>query len=111
MAAFKELDPEVARKAVEGYVDELDSEARSLDQLYASFKCPRGCGALHRENDTRHAFGDPNILVPRSLLRCRNCGYLIEPHTRMVLESGNAGKIPVESSPLILPGRKMVGKP
>lgn len=109
MKGFQELDPEVARKAIEGYEDELDSEARSLDRLYASFSCPRGCGSLHRENDTRHAFADPTVLVPRSLLRCKNCGFLIEPHTRMLLESGNAGKIPVESSPLILPGRKMVG--
>lgn len=109
MSAFTELDPEVALKAVEGYEDVLDAEARTLDQLYSSFRCPRGCGSLHREIDGRHAFADPNILVPRSLLRCKNCGYLIEPHSRVVIESGNAGKIELDNSPIIQPGRKMVG--
>lgn len=111
MSKYTELDPEVARQALEGYVDELDAEARELDKFYAAFKCPRGCsGSLHREIDGRHAFSDPNVLVPRSMLRCKVCGYLIEPHSRVVLDSGNAGKMEVESSPLILPGRRMVGK-
>lgn len=96
-------------KAVEGYEDVLDEEARNLDKLYSSFSCPRKCGPLRREIDSNHVFADRNTLVPRSLLRCDNCGYLIEPHSRVVLESGNAGKIEVESSPLILPGRKMAG--
>jgi|SRR5688572_11069602 len=109
MGPMKELDPEVARKAVEGYEDVLGAEAKALDDLYSTFKCPRGCGALHREIDSRHAFADPNILVPRSLLKCHNCGYLIEPHSRVVIESGDASKIPVESSPIIQPGRRMVG--
>lgn len=109
MAGPVELDPEVARKAIEGYEDVLTEEGQRLDALYQSFRCPRGCGPLHRENDSRHAFADPNVLVPRSLLRCKNCGFLIEPHSRTVIESGSAGKIPVESSPLILPDRKMIG--
>jgi hypothetical protein len=109
MAAFKELDPAVALAAIEGYDDVLGPEAQALDEFHRSFSCPRGCGPLHREIDPRHTFADPNRLVPRSLLRCGNCGYLVEPHTRMVLESGNAGKMQVESSPIIQPGRKMVG--
>lgn len=106
---FQELDPEVARAAIEGYEDVLDAEARELDEFYSGFKCPRGCGSLHRETDPRHAFADPNTLVPRSMLRCRNCGYLVEPHTGMIVESGSAGKIELDSSPIIQPGRKMVG--
>lgn len=109
MATYTELDPEVARKAIEGFEDVLTEEGQKLDALYRSFTCPRGCGSLHRETDSRHAFSDPDMLVARSLLRCSNCGYLIEPHTRVVIESGNAGKIELESSPLILPGRKMAG--
>lgn len=108
MAAYKELDPAVALRAIEGFVDELLPEAEKLDELYDSFTCPRGCGRLQRETDPRHAFADPGTLVPRSLLRCSNCGFLIEPHTRVVLESGNASKIPVESSPILQPGRRRV---
>lgn len=109
MGTFKELDAETARLAVEGYEDILGPQAEALDKHYRSFKCPRGCGALHRENDSRHAFADPDVLVPRSLLRCKNCGYLIEPHSRVVIESGNPGKIELDNSPIIQPGRKMVG--
>jgi len=108
MAVFRELDPEVARKAIEGFTDELTQEASELDAFYRTFKCPRHCGTLQREIDPKHVFGDPNTLTPRSLLRCNNCGFLIEPHTRVVLESGSASKIPVESSPILQPGRERV---
>lgn len=110
MATYKELDPEVARRAIEGFEDELDAEAKALDEFYSKFKCPRGCyNKLQREIDGRHAFADPGTLVPRSLLRCRTCGYLVEPHSGTILESGNPGKMEVESSPLILPGCKIIG--
>ena len=109
MAVYRELDPAVALAAIEGFDNVLDEEALALDQLYRSFKCPRMCGPLHRETDPRHAFADPDTLVPRSLLRCPNCGFLIEPHTRVVLESGNASKIPIESSPILQPGRRRIG--
>jgi hypothetical protein len=108
MAVYSELDPEVARQAIEGFEDVLTPEAQRLDALYSSFTCPRGCGSLHRQNDAKHAFADPDTLVPRSLLHCTNCGFTIEPHTRVVLESGSAGKIPVESSPIFQPGRPRV---
>jgi hypothetical protein len=110
MSVFIELDPNVARAAIEGYEDVLSAEARELDRLYATFKCPRGCGRLQREIDARHTFSDENYLTGRALLRCKNCSFLIDPHTRIVLESGNASKIPVESSPIIQPGRDMVGE-
>jgi hypothetical protein len=109
MAVYQELDPEVARKAIEGFEDVLTPQIEKLDQLYQSFSCPRGCGALQRQNEAKHAFSDPDTLVPRSLLHCANCGFTIEPHTRVVLESGSAGKIPVESSPILQPGRQRVG--
>jgi hypothetical protein len=109
MPAFKELDPEVALAAIAGYEDVLTEEGQRLDAFYRAFRCPRGCGPLNREHDPAHTFSDPNTLVPRSLLRCKNCGYLVEPHTNVVLDSGNAGKIELDSSPIIQPGRKMAG--
>jgi hypothetical protein len=110
MAVFKELDPAVALAAIQGYTDELTEEAAELDKFYGSFKCPRGCGKLNREIDPRHTFSDDSYLVGRSLLRCRNCKYLIDPHTRIVLESGDASKIDVETSPLIQPGEDILGE-
>jgi hypothetical protein len=110
MSAIKELDPEVAQAAIKDYEDALSSEAQELDKLYHSFKCPRGCGQLQREIDARHTFSDENYLVGRALLRCKNCGYLIDPHTHIILESGSASKIPVESSPILQPGRDLIGE-
>lgn len=110
MAVFKEMDPEVALAAIEGYGDVLSEESQEVDELYRSFKCPRGCGGLHREFDPRHAFSDERYLTARALLRCKNCGFLIDPHTRIVLESGSASKIPVESSPILLPDQQMLGE-
>jgi hypothetical protein len=101
MGVFKELDPAIALKLIEGFQDELSPEAKKLDTFYRQFKCPRGCGDLQKEFDIRHTFSDENFLTPRALLRCSNCRYLIDPHSALVLDSGNPAKIPVEVLPII----------
>jgi len=88
VSAFKELDPEIAFKAIEGFTDELESESTALEAFYRQFSCPWGCGSLHKETDIRHAFSDPDTLVPRSLLRCGLCRHLVDPHSGVVLEKG-----------------------
>ena len=93
VGAFKEMDPKLAQKLIEGIEDELAPEARAQDALYAQFRCPRGCGVLQREHDPRHAFSG-DTLVARALLRCPNCRYLVDPHTNIVLESGSPAKMP-----------------
>jgi hypothetical protein len=105
VSVFKALDPEIAWKLIEGHEDVLSPEAKALDTLYRQFRCPRCSEALSKEFDGRHAFSDSETLVPRALLRCLNCGYLVDPHTNVVLESGNPAKIPVEVSPIIMPTR------
>ena len=110
MAVFSEMDPAVALAAIEGYEDELTEEATSLDKMYASFTCPRGCGRLQREIDPRHTFSDSSYLVGRALLRCSVCQYLIDPHTRIVLDSGDASKMDLETSPILQPGKKLLGE-
>ncbi len=87
--SFKELDPELAWKLIEGFENVLDPEAKKLDAFYRQFAC-RSCGStsLSRETDVGHAFRDPDTLVPRSLLRCRLCGELQDPHTGIILSRG-----------------------
>lgn len=102
MSVYRTLDPEVAWKLIEGYEDVLSGEARKFDTFYRQFNCPRCKETLVKEFDSRHAFSDPNTLIPRALLRCQGCGFLVDPHTNVVLNSGNAAKMPVETSPLIL---------
>jgi hypothetical protein len=98
---YTELDPLIAWKAIEGYEDVLQAEAKGLDAFYRQFRCPRCKGELQKEFDGRHAFSDSNTANPRALLRCPNCRFLTEPHTNLVLESGSPAKIPLEAIPIL----------
>ncbi len=91
--AIIELDPLVARKLIEGYSDELSPEAKALEALYRLVMCP-ACGEHGtKEFDARprgHVFADPNVLVPRALLRCSACRCLYNPH---ILDSGGRAMV------------------
>lgn len=102
MSVFQPLDPEVAWKLIEGHEDVLAPEAKALDAFYRQFSCPRCREPLVKQFDSRHVFSDQDTMGPRALLCCQGCGYLIDPHTRIVLNTGNPAKVPVETSPLIL---------
>lgn len=100
---FKELDPELAWKSIEGYQNELVPEQRALDSFYRQFKCPRCGGNCRKETlNAVHAFADPETLVPRSVLRCLSCDCLFDPHTGIRLEMGNPAKVPPDI-PIIRP--------
>ena len=101
MRVYKELDPVLAWKLIEGYENALDPELKGQDAFYRQFRCPRCKGELQKEFDGRHAFSDPNVIVARALLRCAICRYLIDPHSRIVLESGSPAKMPIEMIPPI----------
>jgi DNA-directed RNA polymerase subunit RPC12/RpoP len=101
MGVIKELDPELVWKSIEGYEPILEGEARKLDTFYRQYRCPRCKGDLQKEFDGRHAFSDSDSLIARALLRCPTCRYIIDPHTNLVLESGNPAKMPFDSIPLI----------
>lgn len=103
MSTFKEMDPKLVLAAIEGIEDVLTPEAERLSALYSSFKCPRCQCELQKEFDPRHAFADSNTMNARALLRCTNCRYLIDPHSNLVVEYGDASKMPVESIPIIDP--------
>jgi hypothetical protein len=106
MSVFKELDPEVIRKALEGYSDILTPEAARLESLYKSKKCPRCLSGLQKEFDPRHVFADQDVSVPRALLRCAICRYCVDPHSNLIIEYGDASKIPVESAIHIIDPKK-----
>lgn len=101
MPVYKPMDPQLVWKLVEGYQDELGGEAKKQDAFYRQFSCPRGCGKLQKEFSMPHVFSDDQSLTARALLRCQNCRYLVDPHTNLVLESGSAAKIPVETLPVV----------
>lgn len=93
---YIELDPAVALKAIEGYTNELDPEARTLDAFYRQHACPRCKGACRKEIVAGHAFSGDS-LVPRSVLRCETCSHLFDPHSGITLEMGHrtCGGLPI----------------
>jgi hypothetical protein len=108
VTVFKEMDPELAWKAIEGQKDILTSEAEKQDAFYQQFTCPRCQCHLTKEFDPRTAFSGGS-LIAKALLKCDNCGYRIEPHTRVVVNFGDASKIPVEVLPIL--GGKYIEDP
>lgn len=103
MPVFKEMDPELVWAALEGHKDVLTPEAESLERMYRTCRCPRCKTELQKEFDPNHVFADENVSVPRALLRCTSCRYLLNPHNNMIIEYGDASKTPVESIPIIDP--------
>ena len=101
MSTYKELDPEMAWKAIEGHENILSPAAKAQEAFYRQFRCPRCRQGLEKEFDPRHTYADPDSIVARALLRCGNCSYLIDPHSDIVLEYGDASKIPIEAIPII----------
>lgn len=100
MPVFKEMDPELIWRAIEGYTDEITPAVKTRDAFYRQFRCPRCDCELNKEFDVRTCFNGEDI-APKAQLRCPNCSYLVEPHTNVVIEFGDASKIPVYAIPLL----------
>lgn len=85
---FVEMDPALVRKAIEGYQNELGPEQLKLEAFYRQFRCQRCKSVCRKEYDAKHAFSDPDSLVPRALLRCTGCEALFDPFNGLLLELG-----------------------
>lgn len=89
---FIELDPEVARKAIEGHEDVLAGEQRAAEALYRQHRdCPRGCGPTMEKSagPASWAFGDDNWHIPRCLVKCRHCGCTKDPFGGIMVSLGD----------------------
>lgn len=100
MPLFHEMDPLLIQEALKDEKDILSSAVEEQESFYKSFHCPRCKCDLQKEFDSRHVFSAGNI-IPRALLRCPICKYLIDPHSNIILESGDASKIPIELIPYL----------
>jgi rubredoxin len=92
MGVFEEADPQLIWKAIEGYTDALSEPAQEQSELYRKYRCPRCRCGLQKEFDPRVGWKDTPL--PQFLLKCDNCGYMIDPSTDMVIQYGNASKVP-----------------
>lgn len=71
---FKELDPDDARRAVEGIDDILTERSKALSERLGNLVCPK-C------NGTNFAFSyhfTPNDPLPVATATCQDCGRVIE---------------------------------
>lgn len=95
---IRELNPELARKAIEGYADALAPAVRVQEAFYRQFVCI-SCGS---SNLTKEYIGGPagrgttwtGDVLPNAMLRCTQCRLLFNPHTRMVIEVGEEVAVP-----------------
>lgn len=101
---FQLLDPEVARKAIEGIPDALTGENVKAEALYRAHRmCKNGCGPTMEKHPggPAFAFADPDWLIPRCLLKCHACGFVLNPFDGMVVELGDRNKAVHGDVPII----------
>lgn len=100
---FQLLDPETARKAVEGVPDVLSGQSKMAEAIYRQhLDCPNGCGPTMEKHfgGVSFAFSDGDWLIPRCLMKCHACGHTKNPFDGMTVERGNKdvakfGHIPI----------------
>ncbi len=95
MALFKELDPDIIRRAVQGHEDVLGPAHIKQEAFYRQFQCPRCKCSMDKEFKSGAAF-DGESLVARALLRCPLCNLLLAPNTILILENGRDPLLPDE---------------
>lgn len=90
--AFKEMDPEVVRKLLEGHENVIAPEVAKEQVFFKSVACP-SCGDFHTEPrvNPKRPFVSGQILSNK-LLCCLSCGAEFDPHTRII------SKVPTVSS-------------
>ncbi len=92
---FQTMNPEDARKALEGFSDELASEHKRAEAIYRQHQlCPNGCGPTMEKHGAgpSFAFSDPNWSIPRCLMKCHVCGCVRNPFDGMIVELGDTKK-------------------
>ena len=97
---FKEMDPQIALKLLEGHQDILTQQAEAHERFYANQSCPRCGGGCRRIGDLRTMFKEGEAL-PRYLLECLACSCVFDPHTGMILEMGNIGQAVEPAIPIL----------
>lgn len=97
---LRPLPPEVIRKMIEGHTDELTELAKERARLIEQMPCPRCRSAMEQRLHPSFAF-TPDDPLPRSVACCTECGCTVDPKNGIVLDVGDATKIPDPPIPII----------
>lgn len=90
--AFKVMDQEAARKALEGHPNVLKSAVEEHQKKFKSLKCPACGGSCMPFVDATRPFVEGEIL-PNYLARCTSCGVEFDPHTGIQLTIPKPSKV------------------
>lgn len=99
---FQEMDPDLARKLIEGYPPELEGEFLKRAAFYRQFNCPR-CGGACGEHFISVAHAISEDMLPRSGLKCSMCDCVFDPHSGLIIELGNLANINERVPPTLTP--------
>lgn len=84
MKPFKEMDPDVVRKLVEGQENVVKPAVEKEQQFFKTSSCPN-CSAYEVESrvNTKRPFIQGSILANKILV-CLCCGTEFEPYTKVI---------------------------
>lgn len=94
---FKEMDPALAEKLVEGYENELLPEYEAQERRYAVQTCPECGGACEKTFLSLEHSMPRGAIVPRSGMKCTKCSCVFDPHSGLIIKPSEAAQERVES--------------
>ena len=100
MRSLEFLDTEITMKLLEGHEDVISSANERMNKFYAEQTCPR-CGGNCRKLGDYHTMYTGDDALPKFYLQCLACGEEFDPHTGLVIKTGNIGKAFVRALPII----------
>jgi hypothetical protein len=91
--AVQTLNPDVARKAIQGYTDAIAPAAKADAAFYNQFVCPSCRSDMIREfiGGARGAGTTwlPDCATAQALLRCLSCKLLMNPRSGLIVDEGH----------------------
>jgi hypothetical protein len=84
VAAFKEMDPDLIRKALEGQVDVLTPLRKKEEALFRNASCPM-CSSKECEEilNAQTPFTE-GVPLPNKHLRCSQCRTEFDPYSMLI---------------------------
>lgn len=90
MGIFKELDPEVVRRALEGQVDILTPMLKKEEAFFRNSACPECRSANHEPFVNAAKPFTEGVALPNRLLRCLECKTEFDPYSRLITKAATA---------------------
>ncbi len=87
MPAYKEMDPEVVRKLLEGHTDVLTPEAQKEQSIFRNSPCPLCKSYASNSQINPQRPWTPGSVLPNKILVCLQCNAEWDPFTGLILKT------------------------